>query len=225
MQINSIDNINFNGGFRFKNMPAELKETLPEFIKNKRQIFYNFDNTGDVFYAVRNSADFKVMRMIQKNNLNFEYYPQISTKSGLDTEKPEGLTKLLKRFKDKAITSKTQLKKAVMANIQADKVKPLNDDNINKILNVLKLDFKEYKTSSNPNGCKIITAKNTDKRVLISPPSRNNINYVLVEPKSYDNNVERYAIADDGQILARFCTPEQITQFKKNFKSTLLKNP
>ena len=76
MQINSIDNIDFNGGFRFKNMPAELKETLPEFIKNKRQIFYNFDNTGDVFYAVRNSADFKVMRMIQKNNLNFEYYPQ-----------------------------------------------------------------------------------------------------------------------------------------------------
>ncbi len=223
MQINSINQTNFEGGFRFRNMPVNLKETLPELIKNRRQIFNDFENPGDVFYLVRDSADYKVMKFIQNNKLKFEYYPEISTKSGMDTEKPEELSKLIRRIKQNPITTTTQLKKAVNINTKASRIKSADDENIEKILKTLKLEFKEYKITTLTNKCKILTDSETGKKVWISPPSKNGINYVFVEPKSLDFNTERYAIANDGKILARFCNPDQITQFKKNFAATLAK--
>lgn len=223
MEINNTYNTSFKGGFRFPNMPQEAKEKLPELIRKRKQIFDNFEKEGDVFYLVRDSWDKRVMRFIQEHKLKFEYYPQISTKSGLDTEEPEGLTKLLKKLKPKPVTTITQLRKAISTNIQASLVKSPEEENIKRIFDALRLDFENYKSSTSLNGCIVLTDIESGKRIHISPASKNGINYVLVEPKSLDLCVERYAIAEDGQILAEYKTPDGIRQFKKNFNDTLAK--
>ena len=41
MNIQST-NLNFQGGFRFKNMPIEAKSRIPEIAKRDKQVFENY---------------------------------------------------------------------------------------------------------------------------------------------------------------------------------------
>ena len=223
MNINNIGSTNFKGGFRFPNMPAEAKEKLPEVVKKRRQIFDNFEKSGDVFYTVRDKSDGKLIKFIQNHNLTFEYYPQISTKSGLDTEEPQKLSKLLKDTRPTPITTLTQLKKAISGRKNDGKTLLASDKDIEKIFETLELELDKVKTTVSPSGCKIVKDLETGEKIWISPASKNNIHYVLIEPKSLEQNVERYAISKDGQILAEYKSINGIKQFKENFNSTLIK--
>ena len=100
MNIQRTSNQNFCGGFRLRNVSDEVKTKIPELInKRGKQVFNNFENTNDVFVVVRDKYDRIVAKFIKDNGISLEYYPQISTKSGLDTECPELLSELLKKNK------------------------------------------------------------------------------------------------------------------------------
>ena len=221
MNITNNYNTNFTGGFRFPNMSIEAKDKLPELVKKKRQIFNDFENQGDVFFVVRDFQDKNVLEFIKDNNLKFEYYPQISTKSGLDTEKPEILSQLLQNMKPQKVKTLEQAKKIIKSKISASKTVQTKDSNIETIFKALKLDIKNPKTTTSISGCKIIEDPETGKKVWISPESKYGINYVLIEPKSLDFNVERYAISKEGEVIAIYNSPDGINQFKKNFNATL----
>ena len=95
MLINNLNSTSFLGGFRFKQMPIEAKNEFPNVIKKGRQIFYDFENKGDVFILTRGEKDYAVIKFIRKNKLESVYYPELNTKMGMDDEKPEELSKLI----------------------------------------------------------------------------------------------------------------------------------
>ena len=69
----------------------------------------------------------------------------------------------------------------------------------------------------------VITDSEYGRDIIISPPSKLNIHYVKVVPKSVDKIVERYAIDSDGNILSRYQSPDGIMKFNKNFNALLVK--
>ena len=134
-----------------------------------------------------------------------------------------GISKLLKDTRPTPITTLTQLKKAISGRKNDGKTLLASDKDIEKIFETLELELDKVKTTVSPNGCKIVKDLETGEKIWISPASKNNIHYVLIEPKSLEQNVERYAISKDGQILAEYKSINGIKQFKENFNSTLIK--
>lgn len=219
MKTDNVSSINFNGGFRLKSLNPEIRAKLPEEISKKGvQIFDNFEKPKDVFVLARDKYDLRIAKFIRENKINFEYYPQINTKSGMDSEKPELLTKLIENLE--SITSMTQLRKAISN--RNSLVEQKSSEYINNILKALKID-NPCGTIRSKHGAKIIDNKDFERRIIISPPSVHNIHFVIIQPYSLDKNEERYAINSAGDILATYKTPAGIKKFSENFKNTLLK--
>ena len=221
MQTNKITDTNFKGGFRFRQMPSSAKKDLTEFITTKKQIFNNFENIGDVFLVTRDKTNFKVAQFIRKHNLKFEFYPTINTKCGLDAEMPEKLTQLISSIKEAPITTKSKLKKALDNQRKTEFIEYKSPKYVDIILKSLCIDNKhpitEYK------GGKIITDNEFNRKIFISPPSKLNIHYVMVKSNDRYGEVLRYAIDSQGNMLARFKSPDAIKIFNKRFSSLLVK--
>ena len=220
MQIDKITNTNFNGGFRFINMPLEAKKQLPELI-GKKQIFYNFEKEGDVFLVTRDLSNFKVGQFIKRNKFDFEFYPSINTKCGFDDEMPEVLSAFLDKLKENPITTRSQLRKYFSKEKFTNIVLSQSPKYVNNILKALCIDNK-YKTKI-VKGISIIEDTEFQRKILISPPSKFNIHYVKIEPKGYDKKVERYAIDSNGNILTTFNTPEAMKIFNNRFNDLIIK--
>ena len=115
MNIDNISNQSFSGAFRVRKPSEDVVRNLSELIKGRgKQIFNNFENTGDVFIVTRDNYDRVVAKFVKDNNLPLEYYPKINTKSGLDSEEPQRLSELLKNNElNQPITNIAKFKKYV----------------------------------------------------------------------------------------------------------------
>lgn len=221
MRIDKTSQTNFQGGFRLMNLSPEVKNEVPNILKKHRQIFDNFERQNDVFITVRDEANYKVAKFIKEHKIDFEFYPTINTQSGLDNERPWELTNLI------AITNYSPIKTLNQYRKFEAKVKRENyiENNspiyINNILKALCIDNKHQIT--NKKGAMVITDSEYGRDIIISPPSKLNIHYVKVVPKSVDKIVERYAIDSDGNILSRYQSPDGIMKFNKNFNALLVK--
>ena len=220
MNINNINETNFKGGFRLTGVSSELKNEIPKIIKKHRQIFYDVKTPNDVFITVRDNIDLTVANIIRKNRLNFEYYKTINTKSGLDDEKPEKLVALLRKTKEAPITTMTQLNKHIADRKIAGTLEQKSPEYVATVLKTLQIknknDIKETR------GVRIVTDSEFNRKIYISRPSKLNIHYVKIVPDSLDLLVKRYAIDGDGNILARYQTPDGIKIFNTRFNQLLL---
>ena len=221
MQINNVSNTNFQGGFRLINVSPKVKNELPNVIKKHRQIFDNFEKQGDVFITVRDEANKKIIKFIKDNKIDFEFYPTINTKSGLDNEKPSELTNLIEQIKDVPIKTMTQFRKYTDAMHRKHYIKKHAPEYTDKILKALCIDNKH--PVKEVKGAIIVSDKEFNREILISPPSKYNIHYVKVVPKGVDGMVERYAIDTDGNILSRYQSPNGMKMFNNKFNSLLIK--
>ena len=213
--------INFNGGYRFRNMPSEAKAKIPEINNKWKQVFYDFENKGDVFLVTRDKLDSKVADFIKENNLEFEFFPQISTKSGLDTEEPEKLTILLKELNTKPITTLTQLRKAIHKQIINTKIFKTSPDYSFNILKTLHISPENLELEI-AHGIITFNDKEFRRKIHISRP-KNRVHYVLVEPYSSAEGSRRFAINSDGKFIESFNTPDKIIEFYKGFRKSALK--
>ena len=223
MNIQSTD-INFQGGFRFKNLPQEAKIKLPEISKRGKQIYENFETQNDVFLLIRDKYDKRVVDFIKEHNLNFEYTPLINTESKMDSEKPELLSQLIKDLKPKFVSTIDEVNEIIAKRIKPkkNKVKQIIEEEpykkeISKILKSLcindSLKIKQIK------GISIIEDSEFSRKIYITKPSEKNIHYVIVEPFSKNKNTERYAMDSSGNILCRYKSPDGIKYFDTKFNS------
>lgn len=222
MNIQNNSRQSFSGAFRVRKPSEKTVTELSGLIRGKgKQIFENFENTSDMFIVVRDEHDRIVTKYLKDNKLPLEYYPEINTKSGLDSQEPERLSKLLKNKEiNTPLTTITQIKKYINNTNRSNFIKKESPIYIDNILKSLCIDNKhEIKTVR---GAQIIIDTEFDRKVFISPPSKNNILYVKVQPNSANKNVERYAIDRQGHILQSYKTPEGIKKFTKKFNSLLL---
>lgn len=221
MQVNNNINTSFKGGFRFSQMPISAKNDLAEFITTKKQIFNDFERVGDVFLVTRDMTNYKVAQFIKKHKLTFEFYPQVNTRCGLDTEKPEGLSKFLAIIKEPPIKTVSQLKKSLINQKRSDYIEQKSPAYIDKILKTLCIDNKH--SINDYKGGKIVIDNEFNRKIYISPPSRFNIHYVMVKPDSISGDVKRYALDSQGNILTKFDTPDAIKLFNKRYNDLLVK--
>ena len=100
MQIlNNQSNINFNGAFRIKPREIKAKAEIPQLFTQRKQVFNDILEKGDEVIVLKDSRNYdkRVLEYAKENNVSgLEYYPDITTKSGLDPEQPEGLLVLIK---------------------------------------------------------------------------------------------------------------------------------
>ena len=221
MQINKTAQTSFQGGFRLMNLSTEARTQLPNVVKQRRQIFDSINKRGDVFITVRDEADYKIAKFIKEHNIDFELYPSISTKSGLDTERPWEVEELIASLKEKPITTMTQVNKHLVNQKRLKYIKAVSQNYTDKILGAIRVSNKDC--IENVKGVTIVTDNELQRKVYISPPSEFNIHYVRVQPKSIDKIVERYAIDSEGNILARYQTPDAILEFNKRFNKLVIK--
>jgi len=213
---------NFTGGFRFRDIPEGPRTKIQTLIKSRgKQIFNDFEKPNDVFLVVRDDYDRAVLKFIKENNLKLEYYPQINTKSKLDSEAPDGLSNLLKENKFKPITSITQFKKHVNNRNRAAFIENKSSEYIDNVLSSLCIDNKH--PIHTHRGAKVVVDNEFNRKIYISAPSKNNILYVKEQPDSTNQSAQRYAMDFNGNILASYKTPDGIKKFDEKFNSLLLK--
>lgn len=221
MNIQNKPQLTFQGGFRLKNVSAETAEQIPNIAKRGKQIFNNFEHDGDVFVVLRNELDKKMAAFVHENKLDFEYYKDINTKCHLDSEIPELLSQLIADIKEAPVTTHSQLKKIIREHKRIQTIETNSPNYTDNILKTLCIDNKFPVNSKK--GAKIINDNEFKRKIYISPPSKEKIHYVIVQPESISQSAERYAIDSLGKIIERFNTPEKIKEFAKKFNAQLIK--
>ncbi len=219
MQVTNIDNFSFRGGFRFINMPDEARVKLVDLSKKGKQVFYDFENKGDVFLVTRDNLNFKVGKFINEHNLKFEFYPQINTNCGLDNEIPEALSKLLKSMNIRPITTKSQLKKVLSMQKSVKDQNTTSPQYVQDILEGLHI-VKDLKYM-NIKGVYVFNDPEFERKIHISKPLANDMFLVLVEPYSSSKPSKRFLTDIKGNIVKVFKTPDEIHKFYNDFRNSI----
>lgn len=218
LEINSYSNINFRGAFRIKPSETLAQKEIPELFTQGRQIFNNILEKGDKVIVLRDNYDKRVGNYIREKNLqNIEYYPQINTKSGLDSEEPQGLLNLINDKTKKVITQLDEIF-LVISGQKKDK-KPRKTPNIEKevrkISNALRLNIENPKILSNK---KSTIIRDDDKKRTIEIIGLNKAtSYVYLKPDSLSESSTRCIIDGKGNLVKKFETPNEILKFLKLF--------
>lgn len=220
MQItNNLNQQNFNGAFRIK--PSDIKSQLeiPNLFTQGRQIFGDILEKGDMVIVLRDNYDKRIAKYICANNLkDIEYYPEINTKSGLDSEISEGLLKLINNGTTKVLTDINEICKRCFAHPKAKRYskKPTVSKEIEKISNALRLNIEKPIVSTNSTST-IIRDENKKRTIEVIMQNKGN-SYVYVRPDIPYMDSIRCILDGKGSIMKRFETPNEMLNFNKRFR-------
>lgn len=216
MQINIVQSSDsFKGGFRFKNMSQEAKESLPNIINRGKVIFEDFEKKGDVFLVTRDSQEEAVFTFIKDKKLNFDFYPSINTNLMVHNQ-PQKLSRILTEINEMPIKTIKEAREAIKKRA-GRKVQEEAPEHITNILRTLCID--NVNPIENCKGAHRIVDKEFERTIYISRPSSFGMYYVKVQPKNKNNQTDRYMLDEKGNKLAKFNTPDSILVFESRFKN------
>ncbi len=218
MNIQNIQNTDFKGTFILTPANSQTREAIPNIIKKGRQIFYDIKTPNDVVIVTKDKFDKKVSNFIETNNIPFEYYPQISTQSGLDDQKPQGLIRLLDLQNNCVVKNIKLLNKFLSKNpVHLSK----QSEYLQETLNTLRLNIENPKIEVNDKG--IFTIRDdVKKRTIKSTGFKSGNSYVYIYPDAAWEDIKRYFVISNGkQISKEYKTPDEIMEFNKAFKKAL----
>ncbi len=219
MLISNIPSPNFEGAFRIKPNEIKAKNEIPTLFTQGKQVFNDILEKGDQVIVIRNNYDKRIGKYIEENNVSgIEYFPQINTKSGLDSEKPEDLIKLIH---DKATKVITDIKEICTTAAQQKSPRkksktPKAQKEVEKISNALRLNIEAPQINSTAEATRI---RDEQKKRTIEVIMQNKGNsYVYVKPDSPCEDSIRCIIDGKGNIMKSFETLDEIFSFQKRFK-------
>lgn len=215
MEINKNTNTNFTGTFIFRPESIKTREAIPNVIKKGRQIFYNIKNEGDVVIVTKDKYDKYVGDFINSENVAFSYYPEISTKSGLDDQVPSTLQSLLNIKNNCVVRNLKMLNKFLLNNgIHLSK----QSEYLQEAMNTLRLNIGTSKVKIDDKGVFVIRDE-AKKRTIKSTGFRGGIAYIHVIPDSISQETKRFLIGRNGkEVIKEYNTPNEILYFYKIFK-------
>ncbi len=224
MQISNTSTQNFTGAYRIKPNEIKAKTEIPTLFTQGRQIFHNILEKGDEVIVVRSQYDKRIGKYIEENNLQgIEYYPTITTKSGLDDEKPEGLLELIK---DKSTQIITDIKEICSLSAQQKRTPkpklPTSQKEVEKISNALRLNFEQPKVVSSAKST-LIRDEAKQRTIEVIMPNKGT-SYVYVRPDAQYESTTKCIIDGQGNIVKTFETPEEIHKFLKKFNELKQEN-
>lgn len=220
MQINKNSNTNFTGAFIINTKNNQIKEAIPAIIKKGRQIFYDIKNEGDVVLVTKNKYDYRVKDFIESHydKLKFEYYPEISTKSGLDDEFPAKLKQML-NIKNNCVISNLKLLNKFLQKNKLHLSKQC--ENLYDAINTLRLNIENPKIEINDNGFLVIR-DNNKKRTIKSTGFYRGSGFVHVIPDSPILEAKKYIFNRNGKGISKeYSTPREMLRFLKHFKKAM----
>lgn len=200
----------FKGGFHFKNVDTITRKTLPGIIsKNKRQLYFNLKEPGDIFLVTHDSDNHKVVDFIKSNNLNFDFYPKISTADNI--RRPETLLEKINQQKDSIIRKIDFIKSPVKSSMSLTRA-------INTVSRTLRLNIDNPVVTKND---KVMTTirDNSKERNINIILTKDNAYYVEVSPDS-PNIDKTFAIFNSRGKFPKICENiDDRLNFMKKFKS------
>ena len=221
MNINNTSNTNFKGTFILNPQNLKTKEAIPNIVKQGRQLFYNIKHPGDVVLVTKDKYDRRVSDFIGSKKLTFEYYPEISTKSGLDSQKPFGLTKLL-CLHDSCVVKNLKLLKRFLSGNPPHLNK--QSEYLSDTLKTLRLNINNHKIEVNNKG--IFTIRDdAQKRTIKSTGFKDGMTYVYIRPDAPWGDSKRFLVGQNGKkIVKEYQTPREIMEFDRAFKKIIESN-
>lgn len=230
MQIsNNKTNTNFQGAFRIKPHNTKAKIEINALFTQGRQIFRNVLEKGDEIIVLRDQYDKRVGKYMKENNFKeVEYYPTINTKSGLDSEEPQNLIKLMK---EKAAEVKTEFED-ILTTIKGQKraTKPRDSKKIKKvavmkevemIANALRLNIEKPVINL---GKDFTHVRDNQKLRTIEVIRFGGTSYVHVKPDSLNEDSIKCIIDGKGNVVKRFNSPDEISSFMRTFRNLKKQN-
>lgn len=215
MKTNNISNTSFKGSFVINSKNSRIKEAIPQIIKRGRQLFYDIKQDGDVVIVTKDKYDKRVAEFIDSNNLEFEYYPEISTSSGLDDQIPSVLKNMLK-IKNNCVIKDLGLLNKFFKNSKlhlSTQSKYLQDT-----VDTLRLNIENSKVEIDSKG-RFLIRDAVKERTVVSAGFNSGTSYVYVIPDSLNQDTKRFLIGKNGkEIIKEFSTPKEMSAFNKAFK-------
>ena len=215
------NNINFKGAIILKQpTKSVMKNIIPKLGKHN-QIYDNYGVKGDVLCITRKVCDKDVAEELTHHRTKFEFYTDLSTKSGFDREKPDENKNILASTKEKVLTTKDELINFFkLKEIKPPFSKKRKDNPIENSLKALGFDNQKVKQR---NGYSEVI--NSDGKLLarISGPGQYGISFAFVEPKNMDESPLRYALRG-GEIIFQYTSESGRAQFLKNYNNAVKAN-
>ena len=213
-----MDNsINFKGVFWLKQPTTTIKKEIMPYLGKRRQIFNNFTPEGDVLYVTRKSADRNVAEFLTHHRTKFEYYPDLSTKSGFDDEMSAEAKKIIESSNSRILTSIDELK--AFFNLKKKTILPFSTkakkNPIELTAKALGYDLEKYTLIPKDGYYEVCNQKGVVE-AKISGPGKYGIAFAK-KLKGEDGIPERYAIRG-GKKIFKYNSGPSILQFNKNFK-------
>ncbi len=221
-----MDNsINFKGTFLIHKPSVEVKQALSSAIGKKKHIFNNFINPNDTLYVVRDSADKKIAETIKNlSDVQFEYYPNLSTKSGFETKNLNKAIQIIQNYKGEIINTTDKLLAKIKKPVKFSKtyINKIHDKNIKAIEKEASVKFNDnelIKGVDTQSGVYTIKAPVKDsnghpeKRTIlrVSPPGRFGICYAEYIPLSAKEDTRRIAINRNGKKIFEYINEKSDT--------------
>lgn len=220
------DNISFKGTFiiNYKNTIPGIKEGFEKAISDHKRItFNNYRNKDTVLYVLKNSKDYGAANFIQKNRIKFQYLPDVDTKLRFEPQFPELVTKYIKDTKPRIINKISELMDFVSKNRIHNRAKYGSESNWNKYFlqkNNINITGKAVKDSQ---GVTTIKDEINSGKAVISPESKLGTRYVFIKPGNKYEDPMYLAADKKGNIIAKFVSPDEILNFRIQFKKAIKK--
>ena len=220
MQINKNSNTNFTGTFILKTKNKQIKNEIPNIIKKGRQIFYDIKKDGDVVLVTKDKYDYRVKNFIEASSgkLKFEYFPEISTSSGLDEQIPSKLKNLLE-IKNNCVINNMKTLNRFLNEKKLHLSK--QSEYLYNAVDTLRLYIEDAKIVINEKGLFEIR-DNVKNRTIKSTGFNNGAAYVHIIPDSPAQESKRFMIGKNGkELIKEYNTPKDIFDFLKIFKKAI----
>lgn len=222
---NSVsNNTNFKGAFlvKYPKTITGIREGLEKNLGNHgKSVFESFGgNENTVLYILRNNKDYDVAKFINKNSISFRYLPEFDTKALYEIGGTlKNVETYLTENKSKFIQKASELMEFVNANREGRRSKQSKPKTMfyETVKEKLKINI-QGKVKKNNRGVYTIEDKEHNGLLSISPKSKLGFIYVYVKPSNEYDPIRRYAVNEQGDIVATFQTPAQINKFKEMFK-------
>ncbi len=217
MEISDISANNFRGTFVLKPKTQQVREAIPNIIKKGRQIFYDIKSECDVVIVTKDKYDKRVKEFITKESVDFAYYPEINTSSGLDDQMPSILKTLMDKKNNCVIKSLNLLDKFLVPNkLSLTK----QGKYIQKAINTLRLNTDNARVQVDNNGM-FFVRDNAKQRTIETPGFKDGMAYFYIKPDhiAYQDS-HRILVGKNGQeIIKEFKTPKDWKIFNKAFQA------
>lgn len=218
MEINNLSTNSFKGTFVLRPNTLQTREAIPNIVKKGRQIFHDIKSEGDVVLVTKDKYDNRVREFIESANLSFEYYPEISTQSGLDDEIPEKLKKLITTQNNCVVKNLKLLGKFLpITNLHLSK----QSEYLQEAVNTLRLNTENARVQIDDNGIFFIRDE-AKKRTIKSTGFKSGMAYIYVRPDDWQCcPTQRFLLSQNGKKVERkYETPDEWRAFARAFKKS-----